>query len=293
MSRRLDWARDGRDWPNRAASRFVEAGGFTWHVQVAGEGPVLLLVHGTAASTHSFRDLLPRLAARFTVVAPDLPGHGFTDRPPGRGMTLPGMGEGMAALLAGLDLAPVLAAGHSAGAAVLVRMALDRKLAASRLVALNGALLPFRGATGHVAPGLARLLFLNPLAPRAFAFLAGPETVRGLIANMGSRLDARGLALYARLLGDPGHVGGALAMMAHWDLDALERDLGRLGTPLTLVVASRDRAVPPGSADEVRARLPTAEVRRLDGLGHLAHEEQPALVADLIADIFDRARSQG
>ncbi len=41
------FARAGRDWPNREASRFVTAGGLTWHVQEAGEGPVLLLVHGT------------------------------------------------------------------------------------------------------------------------------------------------------------------------------------------------------------------------------------------------------
>ena len=41
------WERDGRDWPNREASRFVKAAGLRWHVQVAGEGPVILLVHGT------------------------------------------------------------------------------------------------------------------------------------------------------------------------------------------------------------------------------------------------------
>jgi hypothetical protein len=54
---KLDWASDGADWPNRDASRFVDAGGLRWHVQVAGSGPVLLLMHGTAASTHSFAAL--------------------------------------------------------------------------------------------------------------------------------------------------------------------------------------------------------------------------------------------
>ena len=69
MPARLDWQRDGADWPNRASSRMVRAGGLTWHVQVAGSGPVLLLVHGTGASTHSWRDLLPLLATGHTVVA--------------------------------------------------------------------------------------------------------------------------------------------------------------------------------------------------------------------------------
>ena len=79
----LSWERDGRDWPNREASRFVEAGGLRWHVQQMGRGPVLLLLHGTGASTHSWRALLPLLAKSFTVVAPDLPGHGFTATPSG------------------------------------------------------------------------------------------------------------------------------------------------------------------------------------------------------------------
>ena len=59
----LDWATDGADWPNREASRFVEAAGLRWHVQVMGAGPVLLLLHGTGASTHSWRDVMPKLAA--------------------------------------------------------------------------------------------------------------------------------------------------------------------------------------------------------------------------------------
>ncbi len=47
----LDWGEDGRDWPNREASRFIEADDITWHVQIMGAGPVLLLLHGTGAST--------------------------------------------------------------------------------------------------------------------------------------------------------------------------------------------------------------------------------------------------
>ncbi len=91
------FARAGRDWPNREASRFVTAGGLTWHVQEAGEGPVLLLVHGTGAATHSWRGLMPLLARDFRVIAPDLPGHGFTD--PLRTPSLPRMARALAELL--------------------------------------------------------------------------------------------------------------------------------------------------------------------------------------------------
>ena len=77
----LDWDRDGQNWPHRQASRFVEAGGIRWHVQIMGQGPVMLLLHGTGAASHSWRDIMPLLAAQFTVVVPDLPGHGFTRAP--------------------------------------------------------------------------------------------------------------------------------------------------------------------------------------------------------------------
>ena len=83
------WERDGADWPNRSASRFVVASDLTWHVQELGapEAPVLLLLHGTGAATHSWAGLAPLLAPHFRVVALDLPGHGFTDPLPSR-MTL-------------------------------------------------------------------------------------------------------------------------------------------------------------------------------------------------------------
>jgi magnesium chelatase accessory protein len=68
MTSQLVWERDGGDWPNREASRFVTTRRLRWHVQVAGQGPVLLLVHGTGAANHSWRDLLPPLAEHFTVV---------------------------------------------------------------------------------------------------------------------------------------------------------------------------------------------------------------------------------
>jgi magnesium chelatase accessory protein len=66
-------------WPNHHLSRYVRAAGLRWHVQVAGDGPDMLLVHGTAASTHSWRDLMPIFSQRHRVLAVDLPGHGFTD----------------------------------------------------------------------------------------------------------------------------------------------------------------------------------------------------------------------
>lgn len=289
MTRAPDWDREGRDWPNREASRFVQAGGLRWHVQVLGTGPVLLLIHGTGAATHSWRDLAPLLAERFTVVAPDLPGHGFTGTPDTAGLSLPGMAAGLAALLEALGVTPELALGHSAGAAILARFCLDGRIAPRALVSLNGALLPLRGLAGQVFSPAAKLLAANPLVPRLFAWRAGaPQAVERLVASTGSHLPPQGVELYRRLITTPGHVAATLRMMANWDLQPLARELPRLKVPLVLIVASADTTVRPAEAQRVRAMLPAAELITLPGLGHLAHEERPERVAALIRDLAER-----
>jgi magnesium chelatase accessory protein len=286
VTRRLDWDRDGADWPNRAASRFVEAGGLRWHVQQMGAGPALLLVHGTGASTHSWRDLAPLLGRSFAVTAMDLPGHGFTDAAGRGGMTLSGMARSVAALLQVLDIHPAIAAGHSAGAAILIRMALDDALPDCGIVSLNGALLPFGGVPGRIFSPLAKIVASSDTAMRLFAWRAQePAVLQRLLNGTGSRLDSRGADLYGRLARNPSHVAAAFAMMANWDLNTLLDEMTRLANPLALVVGSNDRAVPPSVAYSVHARLPAAQVLRLGGLGHLAHEEQPGKVADLILDL--------
>lgn len=285
------WDREGRDWPNRESSRFVQAAGLRWHVQQAGAGPVLLLVHGTGAATHSWRGLVPLLAECFTIVAPDLPGHGFTESPPAPRLSLPGMAAALSGLLCVLRVSPVIAVGHSAGAAILIRMCLDGAISPRRLMSLNGALLPLRGLPGRFFSPVAKLLASNSLAPRLFAGQAGDRRViERLLRDTGSTLEPAGVELYRRLAGNPRHVAAALGMMANWDLSSFARELPRLKTPLILIAAERDHTIRPTEAFRVRELLPTAFVLPLPGLGHLAHEERPREVAALI---IEAARSAG
>jgi magnesium chelatase accessory protein len=283
----LDWDRDGSDWPNRSASRFVDVAGLTWHVQIIGDvtavRPVLLLLHGTGASTHSWRDLAPLLAAHFTLVMPDLPGHGFTSSPSAARMNLPDMAHAIAALVDHLQLKPDLVVGHSAGVALLVRMCLDQRIAPRLLISLNGALLPFGGIAGVVFSPLAKFLAANPLAARFVAKRGeSAQRVADVLEGTGSKLDRRGLDLYRQLFASPGHVASALQMMAGWDLVPLQRDLPRLTVPLHMVVASDDRAVAPETGMTVRDRVPGARISYLRNVGHLAHEERPSEIAELI-----------
>ncbi len=279
----LNWDRDGLDWPNRGASRFVSAGGLRWHIQEMGAGPVALLLHGTGASTHSWRRFAPILAHRFRVLAIDLPGHGFTESPRASHLSLARMAQSVTALLTVLNARPDLAIGHSAGAAILCRMALDHRLDPQAIISLNGAFLPFGGPASQFFGSIARLLFMNPFTPRFFSWHAYDNaTVRRLITGTGSEIDSEGLALYGRLFRNPVHVAAALGMMASWDLESLSRDLPKLKAHLTLIAASKDKAVPSDVAFKVQDMVPGSKVILLRNLGHLAHEEKPAEVAEFI-----------
>lgn len=268
------------DWPHRRSSAQVTAGGLVWHVQRMGAGPLILLLHGTAASTHSVRDLASELSNDFEIVAVDLPGHGFSsglDAP-----TLPRVSQALGALLKALDITPELAAGHSAGAAIALRMAIDGLIRPRAVIGLAPALKPYGGAADGLASNLAKLAFLNPLTPRLLTLRAEPDRVARLIAKTGSRLDDAGTAYYAQLMKRPGHIQGALRLMAHWKLRPLLEDLPVLDVPALFVVGDNDYATPPRDIDAAARRIKCADVVRLKGLGHLAHEEDPQAVADLI-----------
>jgi magnesium chelatase accessory protein len=291
MNARLGWDRDGRDWPNRAASRFVSAGGLQWHVQQMGEGPDAVLAHGTGSATHSWRSLAPLLARHFRVVAPDLPGHGFTAEAAARGMSLTAMARALGELLNTLGVRPAYAVGHSAGAAILARMCLDRAIAPAGLASLNGALLPMQGLAGALFSPFAKMLAAGPLLPNLFAWhVSRGSAVERLLAGTGSRIDPDGVAFYRKLARNPGHAGAALAMMAQWDLPALARDLPRLEVPLLLLVGDGDRAIPPSQAKRVRTLVPGATLNTVAHTGHLAHEERPHEVAGIL---IEHARSVG
>jgi magnesium chelatase accessory protein len=148
-------------------------------------------------------------------------------------------------------------------------------------------LVPLTGAAGLFFSPMARLISSSPLLPRLLAHRAGnAASVARMIAGTGSCIGAEGVELYARLVRNPDHLAGALAMMSHWNLYAFSGDLPRLATPLALIVGDNDRTVPPHQASLIKQRVAGAVVHRLAGLGHLAHEEQPELVARELLRIF-------
>ncbi|WP_306120413.1 MULTISPECIES: alpha/beta fold hydrolase BchO [unclassified Roseitalea] len=280
------WPDLAATWPNAEHSRFLRAGNLTWHIQRMGAdtAPACLLVHGTGASTHSYRDLMPQLADRFDVLAMDLPGHGFTTGARGKALTLPGMAAELAIVLDGLSFRPAIAVGHSAGAAILIEMALNGSIDPAAIVGLNAALEPIEG-NALLSP-LAKALFLNPFTAQTVAFQARHTNLpRRLLERTGSELDEAGIGQYETLMRMPDHVAGALGMMANWDLKPLRARMHTLQTPLTLVVNEDDPMVPARVSRQAARQTNSASVLSLAKGGHVAHESDPRQFSEIIEKI--------
>lgn len=99
--------------PDSALSFELQAGGLRWRLRrMGGGGPGLLLLHGTGSSLQSWRACLSGLAPHFSLLVPDLPGHGASEGFADRQASLPRMAAAVGDLLAALDWQPALVAGH-------------------------------------------------------------------------------------------------------------------------------------------------------------------------------------
>jgi magnesium chelatase accessory protein len=260
-------------WPYRSAARRLRVAPHDWWLVDTGprDAPPILLLHGLGASGHSFRRMIPSLAARHRVLVPDLPAQGLTRAGARNRLGLESMAEDLTALCAALEAPPAAIIGHSAGAAIALQMALTGQTSA--VVGLNAALGSFDGAAGVMFPILARGLAAMPFAATAFTRMFGTESqVNRLLAGTGSPLDPEGRAQYLALVRDSTHVAGALGMMAQWRLDGLMNALPRLQTPALLVGTTEDRAVPCKVSREAAPYMPACDYMEIPG-GHLAHEE--------------------
>lgn len=272
------------DWPFRDHARRVNARPHDWCVidlpGPAPDAPVILCLHGAGGAGHSFRALAPLLQDRFRVVIPDLPGQGFT-RAGARRFGLDTMAEDLLTLCQTMGIAPAVVLGHSAGAAIALRLAEMMPLRA--VVGINAALGTFDGAAGVMFPLLARILAVTPFIPHVVARLWGnPQTVSKLLTSTGSPLDAEGQAQYLTLVRDAAHVDGTLGMMAQWRLEGLMARLPQLATPTLLIASDKDNAVPASVSREAATHMPAVTYAEIAGYGHLVHEEAAGAVAELV-----------
>ena len=248
-------------------------------VTIAGDGAPLLLLHGIGRDRKDWSEVLPRLAARRTVIAIDLEGFGDSEAWGDR-VTLATMTAMVRRTLAALGVAlPLVVVASSMGGAVALRLHEDEPEAVSALVLVSSAGFAAGAALGlrlMAFPGLGpALLWFRPVAARVQVrtlFADKAFATRRLVAEGIERLRPRSARrAYFQVVHDLGRMRG---VRPEWRA----RTLGALAaarTPTLVLWGERDAVLPVRQLSAAGAALPHARTRVLPGVGHMAQIEDP------------------
>jgi pimeloyl-ACP methyl ester carboxylesterase len=244
-------------------SRHVQAGPYRLHYLEAGVGPPLLLVHGLASSaTQDWGRLIGPLGRRFHVFAPDLPGFGESERPPGADYSIPMQVEAVRGFMTAVGLGKARVAGLSMGGWIVCRLAGSHPDRVERLVVVD--------AAGMRPDG--------PPIPAEVLLPQDEEGVRRLAAAVRHNAPVPpsfvARDILARRLREEWVVRRALLSMAA-GRDWLNGTLGRADMPVLVVWGKQDALIPVAYAGALAAEFPRAELKVLDGCGHVPIADCP------------------
>jgi pimeloyl-ACP methyl ester carboxylesterase len=258
----------------------------------AGEGPVLVMVHGITSTSATWANVLPYLAEHFTVIAPDLLGHGESAKPRGD-YSLGAYASGIRDLMVALGHQRATFVGHSLGGGVAMQMAYQFPEHCERLVLVS---------SGGLGRGITPLL-------RA-ASLPGSELVLPLLVN--DQLIGAGRAV-GRLLGRAGlrvHTDVGEVLRGHASLadgatrsaflhtlrgivdlrgqrvDASDRLYLAQALPFLVVWGQRDPIIPVEHAYEAHRLVPGSRLEIFPGAGHFPHLDDPLRFVRLLTDFM-------
>ena len=274
----------------RLEHKRINLAGVNIHYAQAGEGPVVLLVHGLATSSVTWgHNIEPLAAAGYTVLAPDLPGHGDSDKP--RSMTYgPETGARLIhEFLDALGVERVSLVGNSAGGLIAGLFALDRPLRVDRLVlvasgglgrhvswALRIVSVPVLGELIY-QPRLLRLLRVsNRLFYRPSAM---PDGVLAESYRSRSDPESRRVTIEA--------IRSCITLFGQKRRCQILDRLGGLAAPIMTVWGTEDRYIPVSHAYLTGRALPRTEVRTISECGHWPHMEKAAEFNALLTQFLE------
>jgi pimeloyl-ACP methyl ester carboxylesterase len=262
--------------------RFRDIHGYWRAFRMAGSGPPLLLIHGIGDSSETWLDVLPRLARRYTVIAPDLLGHGESAKPRAD-YAIAAYACGMRDLLGVLDVDRVSVVGHSFGGGVAMQFAYQFPERCERLVLVGS------GGIGQAvhpllrmaaAPGAELGLSVAASAPaRAAMWFAEPV----LRATGGMRFGADFdyvLRRYRALRARTARQAFLRTLRAGVDargqiITMLDRCYLAAGLPTQIIWGRRDRVIPARHAAIAHAAMPGSRLEIFDRSGHFPHHDEP------------------
>ncbi|WP_447034902.1 alpha/beta fold hydrolase [Streptomyces sp. DSM 118878] len=240
------------------------------------DAPVLLLIHGSAATSRSWDALVPLLTHRH-VIRIDLPGHGRSAEPADRDYSLPRQGHRIAATLDRLGVRQATVVGHSSGGYAATALAELRPDLVSALVLINTgpSMNAFIASPEQAAIDPTQWPPTDEQVSRfaSTGFRTGYEIPQGLIDEL------RGMSIQAV-------IAAMQASTAYVSLRALPDRLVAVGKPLSVIFGDQDRRWRPSSAADYRV-VPDAVIEMLPGAGHTPILEEPSRTAALLLAFTD------
>ncbi|MFC3448416.1 alpha/beta fold hydrolase [Amycolatopsis speibonae] len=275
--------------------RSVQLGDVEVFYREAGDpdAPVLLLLHGFPTSSHQFTRLMRRLAGRWRLIAPDLPGFGETVTPEGFTFTFDRLAEVLGDFVEALELRRYALYVFDFGAPAGLRLAVSRPSEVTALITQNGN--AYVEGLGPAMPDFASLTD-EAEARRGFAEILGPDQIKWQYTE-GARdpetIDPSNYLLDRYFLDRPGRTEAMQDLL--WDYrnnppvyPKFQAWLRETQPPVLAVWGRNDRFFVPAGAEAFRNDVPSAEVHFFD-TGHFALEEDVEPISELI-DRFLAAR---
>lgn len=260
-----------------------------------GEGPVVLLIHGIAGSSRTWKDVMPVLARNHDVIAPDLLGHGESAKPVGD-YSLGAYASGLRDFLGVLGIPKATVVGHSFGGGVAMQLAYQHPECCERLVLVDS------GGLGREVSWMLRFMALpgaELLMPLIF-----PPFVRDRGNDLGQQLHKRGIRSaridemwrsYASLAESPNRKAFLRTLRSVIDpggqtVSALDRLYLAAGVPTLIIWGEHDDIIPVKHAYTAHEVIPGSELAIFDGAAHFPHAEQPERFCEVLCDFLERTR---
>jgi pimeloyl-ACP methyl ester carboxylesterase len=258
--------------------------------RMAGSGPPVILIHGITSSSENWKTVGPMLAEHYTVLAPDLVGHGHSAKPRGD-YSMGAFASGVRDLTVALDLGPATVVGHSLGGGVAMQFAYQFPERAVRLALIDS------GGLGATVHGLLRAATL-PGSELVLPFLAGSrvlktgEAVGRLLSRVGIRVgtDAAEMARGHASLGDrEARLAFVHTLRASIDprgqrVRATDRLYLAAELPLLILWGARDRIIPVGHGRRAHEMVPGSRFEVFESAGHFPHLDEPERFVRTVRD---------
>jgi len=256
------------------AGKLLKVGGQRVHVEQAGQGEPLVLLHGFGCSTHSWRLVIPGLARRHRVVAIDLNGFGWTERPSDvAAYTYEGQAKLVLAVLDRLGIDEFHLAGHSYGGGLALWLS-GRHRQRVRSLTLLCSVLPDYGQAQRQA--WARFRSLNWLLVHFFVLSrAAVRKALELCYHDRSIVTDDLVEDYRQRMLVEGVEDAYYGLMAPLDMPSPDVDLATVAVPTLVIWGECDKLIPFAEARPHLERLPHVEMASLPACGHSPMEERP------------------